>query len=59
MGQTMKLLYLLKKEPTPIVNNMVENHKKKADVMVIDMRENKNYSDIIEKVFENDKVITW
>lgn len=38
---------------------MIENHKKKADVTVIDMRENKNYEEIIDKVFDNDKVITW
>lgn len=55
----MKLLYIFKKEPTPSVNNMIESHKKKAEVTIIDMRENKHYEDIIDKVFENDKVITW
>jgi hypothetical protein len=55
----MKLLYILKKEPTDTVNNMIESHIKKAEVTVIDMRENKNYEEIIDKVFENDKVVTW
>lgn len=59
MAHTMKLLYILKKEPSPTINNLIESHKTKADVTVIDMRNDKNYDDIIDKVFENDKVITW
>jgi len=55
----MKLLYIFKKEPSATINNMIESHKKKADVTIIDMRENKNYDEIIDKVFESDKVITW
>jgi hypothetical protein len=55
----MKLLYLLKKEPTISINNMIESHKNKEDVTIIDMRTNKNYAEIIEKVFANDKIITW
>lgn len=55
----MKLLYLLKKDPTPTISDMIESHKNKADVTIIDMRKNKNYAEIIDKVFENDKVITW
>jgi len=55
----MKLLYILKKEPTSAVINMIESHKKKAEVTLVDMRENKNYEQIIDTVFANDKVITW
>ena len=55
----MKLLYILKKEPSPAITNMIESHKKKAEVTVIDMRENKNYAEIVDKMFVNDKVITW
>ena len=54
----MKLLYIIKKEPSAAINIMIESHKKKADVAVIDMRKNKNYEEIIDKVFANDKVIT-
>lgn len=54
----MKLLYIFKKEPSAAINNMIESHKKKADVTIIDMRKNKNYEEIIEKAFENDRVIT-
>jgi len=55
----MKLLYIIKKEPSPAIINMIESHKKQADVTIIDMRENKNYEEIIDKVFNSDKVITW
>ena len=55
----MKLLYLLKKEPTETIEKTIETHKSKADVTVIDMRKNKNYAEIIDKIFENDKLITW
>ena len=54
----MKLLYLLKKEPTPSLNKIIESHKLSAEVTIIDMRENKDYQMIIDKIFENDKIIT-
>lgn len=55
----MKLLYIIKKEPKPGIAKMIEQHKITADVTVIDMRKNKNYDEIIENLFSNDKVITW
>jgi len=55
----MKLLYIIKKEPTESITRMIESHKKSVDVSVIDMRKNKNYDEIIKKVFSNDKVFTW
>ena len=54
----MKLLYLLKKEPTPSLYKIIESHKLNAEVTIIDMRENKNYQMIIDKVFKSDKIIT-
>jgi hypothetical protein len=55
----MKILYIFKQEPVERINQLIEAHKKKADVSIIDMRENKNYVDIIDAVVANDKVITW
>ena len=55
----MKLLYILKKETTPKLDKMIASHKNKAEVTIIDMRENKDYETIIDKVFENNKIITW
>ena len=55
----MKLLYILKSEVTPGQHNMLENHKKKAEVSVINLRENKNYKEIIQQVVAHDKLICW
>ncbi|VAW56134.1 hypothetical protein MNBD_GAMMA07-417 [hydrothermal vent metagenome] len=55
----MKLLYLLKKEPSASIVAMMKQHQEKAKITVIDMRENKNYAEIIDQVFNNDKIITW
>lgn len=54
----MKLLYILKKEPSSSFKHMIDSHKEKAEVTIIDMRENKNYEKIIDQVFSNDKIIT-
>ncbi len=53
----MKLLYLLKNKPSTSTQEMIKHHKEKADIMIIDMRENKNYNEIIDQIFNNDKVI--
>ena len=55
----MKLLYIVKAEVTETLSNMLDSHKKDAEVTVVKLRENKNYKEIIQQVFANDKVITW
>lgn len=55
----MKVLYILKKEPATKVSDIITAHKKANDVTVIDIRSNKNYAEIIEAVFDNDKVICY
>ena len=40
------------------MNKLIESHKTATEVTIIDMRENKDYRMIIDKVFENDKIIT-
>ncbi len=53
----MNILYLLKSKPNATTNEMIANHQESSQVTVIDLRENKNYEDIIDQVFKNDKVI--
>ena len=55
----MKLLYIIKSETTETLSNMLDSHKKGAEVTVVNMRENKNYKEINQQVFANDKIITW
>ena len=54
----MKLLYLLKKTAPPATQQMIDSHQKMADVTIINLYENKNYDDIIDKIAGSDKVIT-
>jgi hypothetical protein len=55
----MNILYVLKRESNSTLKNMIEQHKKDAEVSIIDMYKNKNYDEIIAAVANSDKVITW
>jgi len=55
----MKVLYILKQEPDETAKKLIEEHKKAADVTVVDMRKDKDYDKIIDLVVSNDKVISW
>ncbi len=55
----MKILYILKQDPDETLNSIMNEHKASNDVTVIDLRENKNYDQIIDLISENDKVISW
>jgi hypothetical protein len=55
----MKVLYIIKRDIDATAQGMIEQHRKDADVSIIDIRENKDYAGIVEQVFGNDKVICW
>jgi hypothetical protein len=55
----MKILYILKQEPDATVKKLMEVHKKGNDVTVVNLKENKNYGQIVDLVFSSDKVISW
>ncbi len=55
----MKVLYILKQDLGETGQKLVDEHKKSAEVNIIDMRSNKNYDEIIDQVAASDKVITW
>jgi hypothetical protein len=37
----------------------MEVHKKGNDVTIVNIRENKNYNQIVDLIFSSDKVISW
>ena len=55
----MKVLYIIKSEIDSTAARMIEQHRTDADVTIIDLGTTKNYAEIIEQVFDNDKVICW
>ncbi|MBF0463620.1 MAG: hypothetical protein HQK88_04585 [Nitrospirae bacterium] len=55
----MKVLYILKQDASETAKTFIEVQKKLAEVTVVDLRKDKNYDDIIDKVVASDKIITW
>jgi hypothetical protein len=55
----MKILYLLKQDPGETLKAFISVHQNSHDVSVIDIRENKNYSQLVQMVEECDKIISW
>jgi hypothetical protein len=55
----MKILYLQKQDLDATAKKIMEVHKKGNDVTVVNIRENKNYDQIVDLIFSSDKVISW
>ncbi len=55
----MKVLYILKNEPDETGKTILETLKKEHDVTVVDLRENKNYSGLVDLIDSSDRVICW
>jgi len=55
----MKVLYILTKDLDETEKIILDEHKKYAEIKMIDLRKEKNYDKIISLVEEVDKIITW
>ena len=55
----MKILYILKQNPDATGKKLMEVHKNGNDVTVVNLKENKNYGQIVDLIFSSDKVISW
>ncbi len=55
----MKILYLLKQDLDATGKKILDMHKKSNGVTMVDIRENKNYDQIVDLIFSNEKVISW
>jgi hypothetical protein len=55
----MKILYIQKQELDATAKKIMEVHKKGNDVTIVNIRENKNYGQIVDLIFSSDKVISW
>jgi hypothetical protein len=55
----MKILYIQKQDLDATAKKIMEVHKKGNDVTIVNIRENKNYNQIVDLIFSSDKVISW
>ena len=55
----MKILYILKQDLDATAKKIMEVHKKGNDVTIVNIRENKNYDQIVDLIFSSDKIISW
>jgi hypothetical protein len=54
----MKILYLLKQDPEPTLNEILEDHKKGNEVTVVDIRKDKDYNKIVDLIEKSEKIIS-
>jgi len=55
----MKILHLVKQDLNATEKKILEVHKAGHTVTVVDLKENKNYGQIVDLIFSSDKVISW
>lgn len=55
----MKILYLLKQDPDDTLSKIMEVHRRNHEVIVIDLRSENDYDDVIARIEEADKIISW
>jgi len=60
MKLTVKVLYILTDGPNPLPTWLIEMQSEDNDVEIIDLSEgNVSYEELVEKLFDADKVISW
>ncbi|MEE8343160.1 MAG: hypothetical protein V3R51_05095 [Gammaproteobacteria bacterium] len=60
MKLTVKVLYILTDGLNPLPTWLIEMQSEDNDVEIIDLSEgNVSYEDLVEKLFDADKVISW
>ncbi|HXX57633.1 MAG TPA: hypothetical protein VEI96_06505 [Thermodesulfovibrionales bacterium] len=55
----MKILYLLREEPDATGKKIIEEQKKSHEVTVLNLRENRNYDQIVDLIASHDRTISW
>jgi len=55
----MKILHIQKQDLDATAKKVLEAHKKEHDVTVVNIRENRNYDQIVDLIFSCDKVVSW
>ena len=54
----MKHLFILRKDPDPLIRAMITQSSKEAETIVVDLREDQDYEVLVDYIETCDKVIT-
>jgi len=52
-------LFILKQEADPVIQAIMTESKRDAETIVVDLRGNQDYEEIVDHIETCDKVITW
>ncbi|MCL7487219.1 MAG: hypothetical protein M8357_03470 [Desulfobulbaceae bacterium] len=55
----MKSLFILKKDPDPTINTIMEERAKEAEIYIVDLRKDQDYDALVESIELCDQVMTW
>lgn len=55
----MRVLYILKGEPDDTITRLIEAQKKDNDVKVLRLEKGISYDELVDDIFNYDKVISW
>ncbi|UCG78033.1 MAG: hypothetical protein JSV21_10795 [Nitrospirota bacterium] len=55
----MRILYILKQDPDPTLKDIIKRHREQNEVEIYDLRESKDYEDLVYLIVTSDKVISW
>lgn len=55
----MKILYILKREPSESVRKIIEVQSSENEVKVLRLHESMDYKELVEDIFGSDRVICW
>jgi len=55
----MKILHILKNDIDATTEKIIEEHKKTVEVTIIDLRTNKNYSELVDMIEQSNRIISW
>jgi hypothetical protein len=55
----MKILHIVKQDLDATAKKIIEVHKKGNEVTVVNLKENRNFAQIVDLIFSNDKVLSW
>lgn len=55
----MKILHIQKQDLDATAKKVLEAHKKEHEVTIVNIKDNRNYDQIVDLIFANDKVVSW
>jgi crotonobetainyl-CoA:carnitine CoA-transferase CaiB-like acyl-CoA transferase len=54
-----KVLFILRKEPDPNIKTIMTETARESEIIVVDLREDQDYDELVDRIENCDRVITW